>query len=96
MVGSALVRRLRADGYRNLVTRDRAELDLSDQGAVHRFFADEGIEVVLFYEDYPDVARLIYKETGVPVLGVNPFYEDDDHKAERLRGIKADAQGGGL
>ncbi|GAB7548494.1 GDP-L-fucose synthase family protein [Cupriavidus sp. 8B] len=47
MVGSALVRRLRADGYRNLVTRDRAELDLTDQGAVHRFFADEGIEVVL-------------------------------------------------
>lgn len=47
MVGSALLRRLRAAGYRNLVTRGRAELDLTDQGAVHRFFADEGIDVVL-------------------------------------------------
>ncbi|WP_059413852.1 GDP-L-fucose synthase family protein [Cupriavidus basilensis] len=47
MVGSALLRRLRAAGYRNLVTRSRAELDLTDQGAVHRFFADEGIDVVL-------------------------------------------------
>lgn len=40
MVGSALVRALRARGYANLVTRGRHELDLVDQKAVHRFFAD--------------------------------------------------------
>ena len=34
MVGSALVRRLRAGGYDNLVLRTRAELDLLDQRAV--------------------------------------------------------------
>jgi len=41
MVGSAMCRRLYALGYRNLVTRTRAELDLLDQGAVHRFLANE-------------------------------------------------------
>ncbi|MFP3565374.1 GDP-L-fucose synthase family protein [Paraburkholderia sp. SIMBA_030] len=47
MVGSALVRRLGADGYRNIVTRSRAELDLTDQAAVNRFFEEEQIDVVL-------------------------------------------------
>jgi GDP-L-fucose synthase len=47
MVGSALVRRLNAEGYHNVVTRTRAELDLMDQAAVNRFFEQEGIDVVL-------------------------------------------------
>jgi GDP-L-fucose synthase len=41
LVGSALVRRLIADGYSNLVTRTRAELDLTRQADVERFFSDE-------------------------------------------------------
>ena len=40
MVGSALLRRLQALGYSNLVTRTRAELDLLDQRAVHAFLDD--------------------------------------------------------
>jgi GDP-L-fucose synthase len=47
MVGSALVRRLNAEGYHNVVTRSRAELDLKDQAAVNGFFEREKIEVVL-------------------------------------------------
>lgn len=47
MVGSALVRRLHAEGYLNVVTRSRAELDLTDQAAVNGFFEREKIEVVL-------------------------------------------------
>jgi GDP-L-fucose synthase len=39
MVGSALVRRLQAQGYGNIVTRTRAELDLTDSRAVHAFLA---------------------------------------------------------
>ena len=39
MVGSAIVRRLHAAGYRDLVLRDRSELDLTDQAAVNAFFA---------------------------------------------------------
>ncbi len=38
MVGSALVRRLRASGCDNLVLRDRDQLDLVDQAQVREFF----------------------------------------------------------
>ena len=38
LVGSAIVRRLQAAGFRNLVLRDRKELDLTRQEAVERFF----------------------------------------------------------
>jgi GDP-L-fucose synthase len=41
MVGSAIVRRLQAGGYTNLVMRTHAELDLLDQAAVHAFLAAE-------------------------------------------------------
>jgi GDP-L-fucose synthase len=41
MVGSALVRRLEAGGYANLLTRTHTELDLTDQRAVHAFMAAE-------------------------------------------------------
>ena len=46
LVGSAIVRRLRAEGYTNLVTRTREELDLCDQAAVYRFFEEERPEYV--------------------------------------------------
>ncbi len=38
LVGSAIVRRLRAAGFTNLLTVPRAELDLRDQAAVNRWF----------------------------------------------------------
>ena len=41
LAGSALVRRLRAAGYDNLVLRTHAELELADAGAVRRFFEAE-------------------------------------------------------
>jgi GDP-L-fucose synthase len=47
MVGSALVRRLAAEGYPNVITRSRQQLDLTDQAAVNRFFESEQIDVVL-------------------------------------------------
>lgn len=46
LVGSALMRQLRARGYRHLVTRTHAELDLTDQSAVQDFFAQEKPEYV--------------------------------------------------
>jgi len=46
LVGSAILRRLKAEGYRNLVTRTHKELDLTDQAAVRRFFAEERPEYV--------------------------------------------------
>ena len=41
MVGSALVRRLQAAGYTNVITRSRQELDLLSQQAVHDFMHQE-------------------------------------------------------
>jgi GDP-L-fucose synthase len=40
MVGSAIVRRLAAGGYTNVIKRSRAELDLQDQQAVHAFLSE--------------------------------------------------------
>ncbi|MBS4065376.1 MAG: NAD-dependent epimerase/dehydratase family protein, partial [Chitinophagaceae bacterium] len=40
MVGSAIVRRLEAEGYDNLVLRTSAELDLRNQEAVEQFFKE--------------------------------------------------------
>lgn len=46
MVGSAILRRLSAAGYSNLITRTSAELDLRDQAAVAAFFTTEQPEYV--------------------------------------------------
>jgi GDP-L-fucose synthase len=48
LVGSALVRRLEADGFSNLLKRDRAQLDLADAHAVSDFFAKEKPAIVIF------------------------------------------------
>ena len=41
MVGSAIVRHLQSKGISNIITRTRAELDLTDQQAVDAFFENE-------------------------------------------------------
>ena len=41
MVGSAIVRNLKAKGYDNILTRTHAELDLTNQAAVKLFFEQE-------------------------------------------------------
>ncbi|MBK1678905.1 GDP-L-fucose synthase [Rhodocyclus tenuis] len=41
MVGSAIVRKLQARGYSNILTRTHQELDLLDQAAVHAFMQAE-------------------------------------------------------
>ena len=46
MVGSAIVRELRRQGYTNLVTRSHQELDLTRQDEVESFFAQEKPEYV--------------------------------------------------
>jgi GDP-L-fucose synthase len=46
MVGSAIVRKLQARGYSNIVTRSRSELDLIQQADVRAFFGKEQINQV--------------------------------------------------
>jgi len=46
MVGSAIVRKLKAEGFENLILRSSKELDLRDQSAVNAFFEAEKPEYV--------------------------------------------------
>lgn len=52
LVGSAIVRKLRADGYPNLILRTHAELDLTRQAAVDSFFAAERPEYTFLAAGY--------------------------------------------
>ncbi|UCE55244.1 MAG: GDP-L-fucose synthase [Desulfobacterales bacterium] len=47
MVGSAIFRQLRAEGYTNIITRTHAELDLTEQPAVRDFFRNQKIDMVI-------------------------------------------------
>ncbi|HXC03501.1 MAG TPA: GDP-L-fucose synthase [Bacteroidia bacterium] len=47
MVGSAIMRKLQAEGYHNIITRTSAELDLRNQQAVADFFKAEKPEQVI-------------------------------------------------
>ena len=47
MVGSAMIRALRARGFDNLLLRSRAELDLCNSEAVREFYARENPDVVI-------------------------------------------------
>jgi GDP-L-fucose synthase len=46
MVGSAIVRKLQARGFTNIVMRSRSELDLLHQNEVRAYFVKEQIEQV--------------------------------------------------
>lgn len=41
LVGSAIMRKLKKEGFKNIVIRDHEELDLTNQAEVQRFFKDE-------------------------------------------------------
>ena len=47
LVGSAIVRSLTRQGYTNIIGRTHAELDLTNQAAVQKFFEEERPEVVV-------------------------------------------------
>ena len=47
MCGSALVRALKERGYKNLLLPSRKELDLLEQAAVRKYFAENKIDVVI-------------------------------------------------
>jgi GDP-L-fucose synthase len=47
MLGIAMMRRLQAEGFSNIVTRDRSELDLAHESAVAKFLAAERPTIVI-------------------------------------------------
>lgn len=89
LVGSAIVRRLQADGYTNIVTRTREELDLIDQKGVDKFFEEEKPEYaflagarvggIIANRDYP--AEFIYQNLAVEV---NIIHSAHIHRVKKL------------
>lgn len=47
MVGSAIVRKLEKEGYKNIITRTSSELDLRNQDDVNNFFSEVSIDYVV-------------------------------------------------
>ena len=47
MVGSAILRELQSNGYKNIVYKDLYELDLRNQSEVQKFFSETKPEIVL-------------------------------------------------
>ena len=47
MVGSAIIRKLNKEGYLNIITANRSELDLFSQQDVRSFFIDNTIDTVI-------------------------------------------------
>ncbi len=82
LVGSALVRKLRSEGYTNLVSRPSEELDLRDGPAVARFFAAEKPDYVFLAaakvggiwanDNYP--ADFIYSNLAIQMNVIHQAY----------------------
>ena len=96
LVGSAIMRRLRAEGFENIVTRSHAELDLTNQEQVDAFFAQEKPEYVFLAaakvggimanKTYP--AEFIYKNLMIGCNVVEASYRNGVKKL--LAGAAAD------
>jgi GDP-L-fucose synthase len=89
LVGSALVRSLRAQGHHNLLVRTRAELDLTKQAAVNNFFrrqqpdyvflAAAKVGGILANRDCP--AEFIYENLAIETNIIQAAYQ---HKVKKL------------
>jgi GDP-L-fucose synthase len=89
LVGSAIVRRLQAEGYANLILRTSAELDLRNQAAVADFFAQEQPDYVFLAaakvggivanSSYP--ADFIYDNLMIQTNVIHQAYR---HQAKKL------------
>ena len=89
MVGSAVVRALRADGFDRIVVRTHKELDLTHQAAVRDFFASERPDVVVVASarvggihannTYP--ADFISENLGIAYTTISESY---NHHVQRL------------
>ena len=92
MVGSAIVRQLQAAGETNIVTRTHAELDLTNQLAVHDFMQAERPDVVILAaakvggihanNTYP--ADFIYKNLMIECNVIHEAFKADVQKLLQL------------
>jgi GDP-L-fucose synthase len=94
LMGSALLRLLKAKSYSNIITRTRKSLDLTDQKAVDRFFAKEKPEYVFLAaarvggihanKTYP--AEFIYQNTMIQTNVINSALK---YKAKKLLNLSS-------
>lgn len=88
LVGAALVRRLQADGFSNIVTVTSREIDLREQAAVRGFFADQRPDYVflaaakvggiLANDSYP--AEFIYDNLMIEANIIDAAYRNGAKK----------------
>ncbi len=88
LVGSAIIRKLTADGFTNIVTRSHHELDLRNQAAVNAFFAAEKPDYVFLSaakvggivanRDYP--AEFIYDNLMIEANVIHAAYKNGVEK----------------
>lgn len=89
LVGSAILRRLGAGGYRNIVTRTHAELDLTNQQAVNKFLGSEKPEYIFLaaarvggiYANNTYPAEFIYQNLMIECNVIQSAYE---HQVKKL------------
>ena len=89
LVGSALVRRLRVEGYTNLLLTDTDELDLPNQAAVTDFFSQKKPDYVFLaaakvggiYANNSYPADFIYRNL---MIQSNVIHQSYVHKVKRL------------
>jgi GDP-L-fucose synthase len=89
LAGSAIMRRLLAGSYTNIIRRTHAELDLTDQQAVMTFFEMEKPEYVILaagkvggiYANNTYPAEFIYQNL---MMEANVIHASFEHKAEKL------------
>jgi GDP-L-fucose synthase len=92
LVGSAILRKLQASGYENIITRTHSELDLLDQAAVSAFFKVEKPDYIFSAaakvggiganSAYP--AEFIYKNMMIGFHIVHAAYENSVKKLLNL------------
>lgn len=92
LVGGAVLRRLQAEGFTNVITRSSRELDLRDQAAVRAFFTQERPEFVflaaakvggiLANSTYP--AQFLYDNLMIAANVVNAAHESGVRKLLNL------------
>ena len=89
MVGSAISRKLRNEGYTNIIERTHQELDLLDQAAVRRFFQENKIDHVFLaaarvggiYANSTYIADFLYENM---MIAANVIKASADFNVQKL------------
>ena len=92
MVGSAIVRELKRQGYENIITRTHAELDLTRQADVEKFFAEEKPEYIFLAAakvggiaaNNESPADFIYQNMLIEMNVINAAWKNSCRKLEFL------------